>query len=390
MNLKVLVVAPQPFFTERGTPIATRRLIDTLARLGHSVDLLTYPLGRDVSVAADRVYRSAGVPGIRHVPVGASWRKLLLDLPLTAAFARRARPGAYDVVHGIEEAIFPALALRKWHRAKVVYDMDSRLSTQLLDQYGALRPFAGVLRRTERWALRRSDLVLAVCDDLSAHAARHVDSPTRIHVLRDVPVEPDPSSRGIDDIGGEWPDGTKIALYVGNLAGYQGIDLLLEAAKRLDADSGIGIVVIGGTPANVDAYRRRVVNLELEDRIRFLGARPVGDLAAYLEQADMLLSPRIKGGNTPLKIYSYMASGRPILATRLDTHTQVLDDETAVLFAPDARSLCAALRELAADPERRQQLGEAARRRVEAAHSKEAYVDGLRAAYSTLEPDAAS
>jgi len=379
--LKILVAAPQPFLEERGTPLDTHRLVNTLASFGHSVDLLTYPHGRDVPDSKARVIRSAGLPGIDSVPVGPSWQKVVLDIPFTLKFAQLARPGVYDVVHAVEEAIFPALALARWHRARVVYDMDSSLAEQLTDSGSVLRLLGRPIRGLERWALRRADLILPVCDDLVDVAEGVIGSADRIRVLRDVPLEPDPSGEPVDDLRALWPAGMTIALYVGNLISYQGIDLLVGAAERMSAGCHVGIVVIGGSESNVAAYRERTAKLGLGDRLTFLGPRPVGDLSAYLEQADILVSPRSKGGNTPLKVYSYMAAGKAILATRISSHTQVLDETTAYLFDANPQDLADGLTRLAGDSDTRQRLGKAARERVEKEYTAEIFDAALLEAY---------
>ncbi|MGI9038239.1 MAG: glycosyltransferase [Gemmatimonadota bacterium] len=384
-RLKILVVAPQPFYEERGTPIATRRLVRCLTSEGHAVDVLTYPIGREMSLAPARTFRSPGLPGINEVPVGLSWRKIALDVPLVTAIARRAKPGAYDVVHAVEEAIFPALVLRRRHGAKVVYDMDSSLSASILEGHWAFRAFASPIRWLENWAVRASDLVLAVSDDLVDFARSHAHSADRVHVLRDTPVDEEPTGETPDDIRGAFPHAHTLALYVGNLVSYQGIDLLVDAAERLPAGSGIGIAVIGGTDVRVASFRDQVRQRGLTDRIHFFGRRPLGDLALYLAQADVLVSPRTRGGNTPLKIYSYMAAGRAIAATRLSTHTEVLDDTTAALFEPDGEALATTLEGLARDEVGRQRLGAAARARAEERYSAEAYVCSLRNAYASLQ-----
>jgi len=384
--LKILVVAPQPYLEERGTPLDTHRLVNTLASHGHSVDLLTYPLGRDVPDTRARVHRSAGLPGIHSVPVGPSWQKVALDIPLTLKFARLARPGTYDVVHAVEEAIFPALALAWWHRARVVYDMDSSLAEQLGDWNSTLHFLLRPIQALEAWALRRSDLILPVCDDLADRATRVVGSSDGVRVLRDVPLEPNPSGEPVDDIRAPWPAGTVVALYVGNLVRYQGIDMLVAAAGLLPADSRIGIVVIGGSEADLNAYREMVSKRNLGARITFLGPRPVGDLPAFLEQADILVSPRTKGGNTPLKIYSYMAAGKAILATRLSSHTQVLDDTTAYLVGLRAEDLAEGLTRLSEDSDTRERLGQAAEELVSREYTAEVFDAALLAAYQRLTP----
>jgi glycosyltransferase involved in cell wall biosynthesis len=68
------------------------------------------------------------------------------------------------------------------------------------------------------------------------------------------------------------------------------------------------------------------------------GQRPAEEIPAYLDAATLLVSPRSTGTNTPLKIYQYLRSGRPIVATNLRTHTQVLAEDTAFLAEPDRRT----------------------------------------------------
>lgn len=382
-RLKILVVAPQPFYEERGTPIATRRLVRGLTSEGHDVDLLTYPLGREYDLGPARIFRSRGLPGIDRVPVGISLRKIALDIPLTTALARIAKPGVYDVVHAVEEAVFPALMLRRRHGAQVVYDMDSCLSDSLLAGHPVFRPFASWIHRMENWAVRASDLVIAVSDDLVSFARSHARAADLVHLLRDTPVDPEPTGEPADDLRAAFPDAHTLALYVGNLVSYQGIDLLVEAAEQFD-DAGIGIAVIGGTDARLARYREKSRRRGVSDRIRFFGPRPLGDLALYLAQADILVSPRTRGGNTPMKIYSYMAAGKAIAATRLGTHTEVLDDETAALFEPDGASLATTLRALAEDEVGRQRFGAAARDFAAQHYSAEAYDRCLRNAYASL------
>ena len=87
---RVLVVAPQPFYQDRGTPIALRQVLEALSGLGYQVDVLTFPVGQDIELPGVRIFRAGNPFRIRGVPVGLSARKLLLDLSLVAALRSRA------------------------------------------------------------------------------------------------------------------------------------------------------------------------------------------------------------------------------------------------------------------------------------------------------------
>ena len=74
------------------------------------------------------------------------------------------------------------------------------------------------------------------------------------------------------------------------------------------------------------------------EKVFFTGQVPPSRVPFYVDLADGLASPRTSGTNTPLKVYSFLKSGKPFVATRLWTHTQVLNEEIAVLADPDPES----------------------------------------------------
>src|SRR5207245_7581799 len=113
---------------------------------------------------------------------------------------------------------------------------------------------------------------------------------------------------------------------------YQGLDLLFEAmaiVRRSRPDARL--LLAGGKPAQVGRAREQAKGSGIDDVVIFAGEQPAAQIPAYLHAADVLVSPRSRGTNTPLKIYQYLRAGKPIVATRLVTHTQVLSDETAGL-----------------------------------------------------------
>ena len=85
-------------------------------------------------------------------------------------------------------------------------------------------------------------------------------------------------------------------------------------------------------------------------------------MPVYLAMADVLVSPRAFGGNLPLKIFDYLAAGRPIVATDISTHRAVLTQHTAVLVQPNAEALADGIVSILRSPSKARELGDAARR----------------------------
>jgi glycosyltransferase involved in cell wall biosynthesis len=222
-----------------------------------------------------------------------------------------------------------------------------------------------------------------VCDDL-AERARSYDADKPITVLRDVPFEengPLFPTENLRDHGRPGP----IVMYVGNLEQYQGIRLLLEGFARASSQFGASLVIIGGNDGDIARYRTLAAELGIDDRVRFLGRRPVAQLQGFLAQATVLVSPRIRGTNTPMKVYSYMAAGKAVLATDILSHTQVLDSSCALLVAPSPASLGEGIDLLLRDEALRQRLGQAASARARARYSLAAYRKTVIAEYQHLE-----
>jgi glycosyltransferase involved in cell wall biosynthesis len=382
--MRILLVAPQPFYQERGTPIAVRMLIEVLCSQGHAVDVLTYHEGADLDIEGLTILRTPALPGLRHIPIGISWKKLVCDLLISARLLALALTHRYDVIHAVEEAVFPAILLRSPARARVVYDMDSMLGESLVCKWRLLRPAEGLLRALERAVIRRADAVFAVCTDLARHAM--LDAPgVPVFLIEDVALPSQQYMDGAEPLRELLGIRGALALYVGNLQRYQGVEQVVRAIPMLPPECDMTLVLIGGTPEDVARMRSLVQKLRLQERIYVLGPRPLAQLTGFLAQADVLISPRLRGSNTPMKIYSYMNSGTAILATRIASHTQVLDEECALLVEPNPPALAKGLATLAADEALRARLGAAARRRAVERYSVEAFRQKVRDAYHALE-----
>ena len=136
----------------------------------------------------------------------------------------------------------------------------------------------------------------------------------------------------------------------------------------IEKNDDLQMVIIGGIPEDIAYYQEKSSKLGIGDRIHFLGPKPFDDLGKYLAEADILVAPRTKGVNTPMKIFPYMHSGKPVLLTKLYTHTQIVTDNEAYLAEAEPESFARGILELADDQELRDRLGRNGREFVEKEH----------------------
>jgi glycosyltransferase involved in cell wall biosynthesis len=383
------MIAPEPFFEPRGTPFSEYHRIRALTALGHQVDLVTYPFGRDVSIDGLRVFRCWRPPFVHRVRIGPSIAKVPLDASLAIAAAMRAVSGRYDAVHSHEEGGLIGIVIAAALRIPHVYDMHSSLPQQLTN-FAFSR--SSLIRRAflaiERLMIRRSRVVIVVCPSLE-ETVRAIDPEARTVLIENAPgsseaeATADQAAALRRSLG--VPSGTPMVLYTGTFEAYQGLDLLFEAmAFVLAARPETRLVLAGGKPDQISRFHELARAAGVEQATTFAGERPAEEIPALLLAADVLVSPRSRGTNTPLKIYQYLRSGKPIVATRLRTHTQVLDDETAILTGASGEELGQGILTALTDQRRAAAIGREARRLADTKYSYEAYLERTRAACEAL------
>jgi len=391
--MRILMIAPEPFFEPRGTPFSEYHRIRALIELGHTVDLVTYPFGRDVSLAGLRVFRSARPPFVSEVGIGPSWRKLPLDLAVFATACRRALWGKYDAIHSHEEGSWFGVVLAGLLRLPHLYDMHSSLPQQLTNfAYSRSRLVKAVFGALERFVIRRSRVVIVICPQLE-EVVRGIDAAVPSVLIENAPGSGDAPVEGSGaavrrELGIDAR--TPVVLYTGTFEAYQGLDLLFASMRAvIAARPDARLVLAGGRPDQIETARAQAAAVGIADAVIFAGQRPAEEIPSFLDAADVLVSPRSLGTNTPLKIYQYLRSGRPIVATRLLTHTQVLDDDVAFLTAATPDAFGAGVLAAIADPDRARAIGARARHLADTKYSYEAYLSRTRDACAHLFRDRA-
>lgn len=397
--MKLLVVglnyAPEPV----GIGPYTAGLAEAMARRGHQVEVIAgkpyYPQWRayegqprgvtrtqENGVRVTRVphYIPANPSGARRIAHHASFAARAFGPALAAA--RRA-----DMVFTVAPSLLSIpVAARAAARAGVPlwlhiqdFEVEAALATGLL-QPGAAP--ARIASRLEQRMLAQAARVSAISPQMCARLAEKGVPSSRIYQLRNWASgdfgfdRADPSR-----YRRRWNLGDRtVALYSGNIANKQGIEIIVEAARLLAHRGDLAFVICGEGP-NLPRLAKLAQGL---DNVHLHGLQPAADMGDLLAMADIHVLPQIAGAADlvlPSKLTNMLASARPVVATA-DPGTGLYDevDGCGLLTPPgDAAALAGAIDALAEDPVRRAAMGAAARARADERWRQDAIIDRFEA-----------
>ncbi|WP_306534233.1 glycosyltransferase family 4 protein [Geobacter sp.] len=368
------MVAPTPFFADRGCHVRIYEEARALMARGHQVRIATYHLGRDMpGITTDRTVR---VPWYSKLAAGPSWHKPYLDILLFFTALRAARRMKPDLIHAhLHEGAFFGVFLKMLLGVPLLFDCQGSLTGELADhgfaREGSLlyRFFAGL----EGWINRNADAIVTSSgsgrDDL---VGKWGVPPRKVTPLMDGvdtaffrPYPRDEVRRRL----GIAPD-VPLVVYLGVLNRYQGIDLLLSAMVILKSQGRPVRFLVMGFPE--EGYREKARELGVADMVTFTGRIDYGKAPAYLSAGDMAVSPKVSLTEANGKLFNYMACGLPTLAFDTPVNREILGETGVYARYGDAEDLAARIGDLAADPRRRRELARLVRQRAEGEHSWQA------------------
>jgi glycosyltransferase involved in cell wall biosynthesis len=387
---RALVVAPQPFYTPRGTPFSVYYRTAAVAGQDVRIDLLTYGEGEDVSIPGVRIIRIPRFARLGNVKVGPSFLKIFLDLFILAWMVALLARNRYDFVHAHEEAVFLARFLKPVFGFRLVYDMHSSLPQQLTNfRFTTSRSLIGLFRRLEISCINAAEAVVTICPDLYKQVDTVIRDKGRNLLIENSLFEPvnlarkSPGPDGGAGVGlplDRLSEGRRLVVYTGTLEPYQGVEILVDAFRTVVAkDPEAFLLVVGGTEEQAALLRQRAASAGISRHSLFTGRVPQQAAQRCIGSAAVLVSPRCEGTNTPLKIYEYLASGVPIVATAIWSHTQILTPDVAVLVQPDPDDMARGILEALTEDGRGRTVAGNARHLYETRYSRQAYEEKIRA-----------
>ncbi len=284
----------------------------------------------DPDIPGLRCIRIPRLRALEPIKVGPSAAKVFLDLLIRIWAVGLLLRRRYDFVDAHGEAVFICRFLKPFFGFKLVYEMHSSLPRQLTSfEFTRSRFWIGLFERLERSSLRAADAVVTISPSLARYGIERIPDEARhflieTSIVEEVKLKARPLASAARGEGGEHelPPDRRLVAYAGTFEPYQGLDLLHEAFRRIRRERrDVSLLLVRGTPGQVERYRRLAVELGIDTDCVFTGR--IGQIAArqLAATAAVVTSPRLEGTSTPLKIYEQLAGGIPLVATRIEAHT---------------------------------------------------------------------
>ena len=367
--MRIAYFADVRFPLERANGIQTMETCYALVERGHSVDLIVRP---DTQSPARDPFAYYGLPANSRLRIEAA--------PVAGpSTARRMGYLAFSIGRSLGRARADVLLTRDLGVAAALLQLPAALRPPLVyESHGYAPDVAAALpnlvatatppspRKLQRLAGREAKVWHRADGYVTITAALRGDLEKRFGTRSKVAVVPDGVRPPDRSVAPRHRDRERVVAYAGHLYAWKGVDLLLEAIATIPDARGL---IIGGHPKEPDLARTRSVaeRLGIAGRVTFTGLVEPSRVPELLKQADVLVLPNPASAistryTSPLKLFEYMAAGRPIVASDLPSIREILRDDVNALLVPpgDVTAAAHAIERLLDDPALADRLAHAA------------------------------
>ena len=343
--MNILFIAPTPIFADRGCHIRIIEEAAALNKLGNSVTICTYHHGRDVD-GLD-IKRTIKIPWYNKLEAGPSYHKILLDFLLFLKILRLTGNKKFDIIHAhLHEGALIAEFVNKFRSGNipVVFDVQGSLTREVIAHKFTRKNSSiyKILYRIEKYVNRVSDAIIVSSTNMADILKNEYNlDDKKIDVIPDA-VNTDffkPRSKNTKLVKELNLENKKVVVYTGLLNEYQGIDLLLDAIKEICRDKRDVHFLIVGYP-DEEYYKKKADELGIKEFVTFTGKIAYSKIFEYLSLADVAVSPKLpRAGEANLKLYTYMATGLPIVVFDHEVNREILGDVGVYATYNDYKSL---------------------------------------------------
>jgi len=384
--LRILMIAPTPYFADRGCHVRIYEEARALTKLGHEVCIVTYHLGRNMPGV--RVVRTPNIPWYGKLEAGPSWHKPYLDILLLWKCLAEIPSFRPNLIHAhLHEGALIGAVLKLFLRIPLLFDYQGSLSGESLN-HGFFREtslLVKIFKGLERFINRRADLTITS----SARGRQEliqdwgIAEEKVLSLIDGVDTEvfyPQSRSKARRELG--IADHVKLVVYLGLFNSYQGVDLLLEVIAIIRGKAPQIRFLLMGFPDK--DYLRKAAEMGIADVITFTGRVSYDRAPYFLSAGDLAVSPKLALTEANGKLFNYMACGLPTVVFDNQINREILGDEGIYVEHGNAVSLADTLVATLADDALMASLSERVRERAVKVHSWDSRSRQLVEAYRTL------
>lgn len=368
--MKVLILAPTPFFADRGCHMHIAEQAYALQRKGYITKIVTYHLGRDL--AGLDIVRTTTIPWYKKLGPGPSWHKFYVDPLLLMTAFRTAKQFQPDVIHAhLHEGVVLGWMLKKFLGIPLVFDMQGSLTGELIAHNFPLVKanwMKTMWYAAEKWIDHLADAVLVQSTEMKEELEHHFSvSSSKIFLAYDgVSTEVFTPGERDTELSKQLsiPPGKKTIVYLGGLSPHKGVDILLEAFPHVLRAIPNAFLLLMGYP-NEEHYKRKVLQMGMQDFVRITGRVQYEDAPRYLRLGDIAVAPKRSQTEANGKIYNYMATGLPTIAFDSILNREILGDLGIYVYdLNNPKGLAQAMIGLLEDDTKRKQLASSVREKA--------------------------
>lgn len=380
------MIAPTPYFADRGCHVRIYEEARALTRLGHEVCIVTYHLGCDMPGV--RTIRIPHIPWYDKLEAGPSWHKPYLDILLLWKSLSEARSFRPHLIHAhLHEGVLIGSVLKRLLRIPLLFDYQGSLSGESLN-HGFFRessPLVRLFKSLEQFIDHRADLIITSSEKGRQELIHdwHISPEQVINLIDGVDTEVfRPYSR--EDARRELgiSNDVKLVVFLGLFNRYQGVDLLLDVIAKIKTKAQDVQFLLMGFPEQ--AYQRRAREMGVDDIITFTGRVPYDRAPFFLSAGDLAVSPKLALTEANGKLFDYMACGLPTVVFDNPVNREILGDDGIYVDHGNSEAFAEAIVSTLHNDDRMSSLAVQVRNRAVLIHSWTARSEELDSVYRML------
>lgn len=328
-TLRVLMIAPTPYFSDRGCHVRIYEEARALTKLGHEVCIVTYHLGRDMPGV--RVVRTPHIPWYKKLEAGPSWHKPYLDILLLWKSLTEVSSFRPHLIHAhLHEGALIGWILKRLKHLPLLFDFQGSLTGESLN-HGFIHnssPLVKIFKKIERFIDSCADDIITSSDQ------------GRQELIDDWGILPERVTKLIDGVDTDIffahsqskarlalgiSENVKLVVFLGLFNQYQGVDLLFDAISLIKSKSSNMRFLLMGFPD--EEYRQKAVKMAIDDVIIFTGRVRYDQAAFFLSAGDIAVSPKVAQTEANGKLFNYIACGLPTVVFESYINREILGED---------------------------------------------------------------